>query len=159
MKIPVTQSPRSSMVFDHASMNSLAEGTLRAWANQLLDLELFPDSVVDTATSTILPPEKIYPQLEKICHDLSIDASKGFQHLIEEALIQEYLSGMYTASHIIFACGRVQRESGFPEKLTAKFIYDEGKETVIYRGMESGISGTELEAQCLVYLRKIGLER
>jgi len=147
------------MVFDHASMNSLAEDTLRAWANQLLDLELFPDSVVDTATSTNLPPEKIYLQLKKICNDLSIDTSKGFQHLKEDALIQEYLSGMYTASHLIFACGRVQRESCFPEQLTAKFIYDDEKETVIYRGMESGISGAELEARCLDHLRKVGLER
>ena len=140
-------------------MNSLSAANLCKWADQLLSLGVAPKSVVTAAVHPDLPPEKIQPQLMEICDDLEIDPTCGFEQLKEEAYIQEYLSGLYTAPHIIFACNRFRIRTKFPEQLTAKFVYDDGLESVTYHGLESGITGDELATICLNHMAKHGVER
>jgi len=147
------------MIFDHAAMKSLSAPRLSEWAEQLLRLGYDADSIVVAVTNPDLSREKIEPLLLAICDDLGLDASLSFVRLKEAAYIREYESGHFTATHVLFACNRFRSETGFPEQLTAKLVYDAGVESVSYHGLETGVTGDELEQICLEHLERHGIER
>lgn len=147
------------MILEHAGSKSLSSRSLSKWADRLLSLGIATDAIVEAAVNHDLAPEKIKLTLIKICVDLGLEVERGFNQLAEDAYLQEYVSGHFTAPHVLFCCDQFRIRSGFPEQLTASFLYDNGEETVTYKGLETGVTGEELNDLCLRHLKKNGISR
>ncbi len=159
MSIPITSRIRSSRVFDQASRNALSPEDLSVWADDLLSLGLASDAIVLASCNPDYPTTKIQDLLKQICMDLQIDTSAGFERIKEDSIIEEYRNGHFSPAHILFACNEFRIRTGFPEQLHAKFVYDGGIEHVTYHGLETGISGDELESTCIEHLTRHDINR
>lgn len=147
------------MMLDYAAMKSLNSDLIKVWADQLLNIGIATDSVVDAAVGSSIPPEKIDGTFQKICVEVGIDLANGFIDAKEAAYIDEYRAGFYKAAHILHACNRFRKSTGFPEMIEARCKWDGNKETVTYRGLESGMTGDELDEMCKRHLAANGIER
>ena len=154
MGIPITSRIRSSQLFEQAARTSISAQDLSVWSDDLLSLGLVSDAIVKSACNPDYSVTKTHDLLCEICNDLEIDTAPGFEQLKEIAIIEEYRNGHFTPPHILFACNIFRRQTGFPEQLHAKFVYDDGIETVTYHGLHSGITGHALETACVDHLTK-----
>lgn len=159
MATPITNNPKTSMMLDYATMKSLNGDLIKAWADQLLNIGIAPESVVDAAVGSSIPPEKIDETFQKICDDVGIDIENGFVDAKEAAYIDEYRAGFYKAPHVFHVCNRFRKSTGFPEMVEACFKWDGNKEIVTYRGLETGMTGDELDELCKRHLAANGIER
>ena len=140
-------------------MNTLGSPSLAEWADQLLTQGIATDAIVTAAVNNDLPAEKTITTFEQICSDLKLDTSVGYDRLKELAIIEEYRCGHFSAPHVVFACNHFRIETNFPEQLTAAFVYDDGIESVAYHGLDTGLTGDDLESQCLDHLERHGITR
>lgn len=147
------------MMLDYATMKSLNGDLIKAWADQLLSIGIATNSVVDAVVGSGIPPEKIDETFQTICDEVGIGLKNGFIDAKEAAYIDEYRAGFYKAPHVLHVCNRFRESSGFPEMIEARYNWDGNKEIVTYRGLETGMSGDELDELCKRHLAANGIER
>jgi hypothetical protein len=134
---------------------------LSEWAEQLLVDGHDTPEICMAAASPDAHWEDVNRWFVTICRQLGIseDIARDVKQVEERVALDEYRAGQRKAAYLLWHFSGFRKRIGFPEIVVMRFIPDaaDGTNASGFYGVESGLTGEELEEEIRPYLERAGI--